>query len=88
MISRRRLTQAMTATAAMAGASGLAGAGQASALLDGQADGVIPPTDGSGYAAHFAGPWTHHVVPGAGHNLPQEQPEAFTAAILEADTMA
>ncbi|MFF4837780.1 alpha/beta fold hydrolase [Streptomyces sp. NPDC001315] len=56
--------------------------------LDGQADGVIPPTDGSGYAAHFAGPWTHHVVPGAGHNLPQEQPEAFTAAILEADAMA
>ncbi|MFJ5035562.1 hypothetical protein ACIQB5_47935 [Streptomyces sp. NPDC088560] len=24
--------------------------------LDGQAGGVIPATDGSGYAAHFAGP--------------------------------
>ncbi|MFE7401614.1 alpha/beta fold hydrolase [Streptomyces sp. NPDC057557] len=55
--------------------------------LDGQADGVIPWTDGSGYAIHFAGPWTHHVVPGAGHNLPQEQPGAFTEAILEVDAM-
>ncbi|WP_331737679.1 alpha/beta hydrolase [Streptomyces sp. NBC_00019] len=55
--------------------------------LDGQADGVIPPTDGSGYAAHFSGPWKHHVVPRAGHNLPQERPDAFTAAILEVDAM-
>ncbi|MBU3865737.1 alpha/beta hydrolase [Streptomyces sp. 4503] len=55
--------------------------------LDGQADGVNPATDGSGYAVHFSGPWTHHVVPDAGHNLPQEQPEAFTAAVLEADAM-
>ncbi|MFF4355109.1 alpha/beta hydrolase [Streptomyces sp. NPDC001530] len=55
--------------------------------LDGQADGVIPPTDGSDYAAHFSGPWKHDVVTGAGHNLPQEQPEAFTAAILEVDAM-
>ncbi|MCD7443518.1 alpha/beta hydrolase [Streptomyces lincolnensis] len=55
--------------------------------LDGQADGVIPPTDGSGYAPHFSGPWSHHVVPNAGHNLPQEQPEAFAAAILEVDAM-
>ncbi|WP_151483161.1 alpha/beta fold hydrolase [Streptomyces albicerus] len=55
--------------------------------LDGQADGVIPPTDGSGYAAHFSGPWKHHVVPAAGHNLPQERPDAFTAAILEVDAM-
>lgn len=55
--------------------------------LDGQADGVIPPTDGSSYAPHFSGPWTHHVVPGAGHNLPQEQPGAFVDAIVEVDGM-
>ncbi|GGM22629.1 alpha/beta hydrolase [Streptomyces fumigatiscleroticus] len=55
--------------------------------LDGAADGVIPPTDGSGYAAHFSGPWRHHVVPGAGHNLPQERPDAFAAAVLEVDGM-
>ncbi|MFI0716037.1 alpha/beta fold hydrolase [Streptomyces inhibens] len=55
--------------------------------LDGQADGVIPPTDGGGYAAHFSGPWVHHAVPGAGHNLPQEQPGVFVDAILEVDAM-
>jgi len=55
--------------------------------LDGQADGIIPPTDGSGYAVHFTGPWRHHVVPGAGHNLPQERPDAFAAAVLEVDAM-
>lgn len=55
--------------------------------LDGQADGVTPPTDGSSYGVHFSGPWTHHVVPGAGHNLPQEKPGAFTDAILEVDAM-
>ncbi|MEV0440481.1 alpha/beta hydrolase [Streptomyces spectabilis] len=55
--------------------------------LDGQADGVIPPTDGSGYAAHFSGSWAHHVVHDAGHNLPQEQPRAFVDAILEVDAM-
>ncbi|MGY0021497.1 alpha/beta fold hydrolase [Streptomyces sp. YJ-C3] len=51
--------------------------------LDGKADGVTPWTDGSGYAPHYSGPWAHHVVPGAGHNLPQERPEAFISAILE-----
>ncbi|WP_372346740.1 alpha/beta fold hydrolase [Streptomyces sp. KL116D] len=59
-----------------------------SVTLDGKADGVTPWTDGSGYAAHFAGPWVHHVVPGAGHNLPQERPEAFVSAVLEVDKLS
>ncbi|MFJ4437799.1 alpha/beta fold hydrolase [Streptomyces sp. NPDC088923] len=59
-----------------------------SVTLDGDADGVIPWTDGSGYAAHFTGPWKHHVVPGAGHNVPQERPDAFTDAVIEADALS
>lgn len=55
--------------------------------LDGKADGVTPWTDGSPYAPHYPGPWVHHVVPGAGHNLPQERPDAFIAAVLEAHGM-
>ncbi|MHC3426662.1 alpha/beta fold hydrolase [Streptomyces sp. DT18] len=55
--------------------------------LDGEADGVTPWTDGSGYAAHFTGPWNHHVIPGAGHNVPQERPDAFTEAVVEADAL-
>jgi pimeloyl-ACP methyl ester carboxylesterase len=51
--------------------------------LDGDGDGVAPATDGTAQAAKFAGRRTHHVVPGAGHNLPQEEPEAFAAAVME-----
>jgi pimeloyl-ACP methyl ester carboxylesterase len=55
--------------------------------LDGQADGNFPATDGTAGAAHFTGPRRHHQVPLAGHNLPQEAPEAFAAAVLEARSM-
>src|ERR1700749_4617283 len=51
--------------------------------LDGDADGVAPATDGSASAAKFTCGRTHRVIPGAGHNLPQEEPEAFAAAVME-----
>jgi pimeloyl-ACP methyl ester carboxylesterase len=51
--------------------------------LDGTADGNFPATDGRPSAAHFTGPRSHHQVPDAGHNLPQEAPGAFAAAIRE-----
>jgi pimeloyl-ACP methyl ester carboxylesterase len=55
--------------------------------LDGMADGNFPATDGSASAGHFTGPRVHHQVPDAGHNLPQEAPDAFAAAILEVGTL-
>jgi pimeloyl-ACP methyl ester carboxylesterase len=51
--------------------------------LDGLADGNFPATDGSTSARHFTGPRVHHQVPNAGHNLPQEAPDAFAGAVLE-----
>ena len=51
--------------------------------LDGAADGVIPATDGTASAAKFTRSHTHRVIPHAGHNLPQEEPEAFAAAVME-----
>jgi pimeloyl-ACP methyl ester carboxylesterase len=51
--------------------------------LDGADDGAHGPTDGSAQAAKFTGPRTHRVVPGAGHNLPQEAPRDFSDAVLE-----
>jgi len=51
--------------------------------LDGLADGNFPATDGSTSARHFTGPRVHHQVPNAGHNLPQEAPDAFASAVLE-----
>jgi pimeloyl-ACP methyl ester carboxylesterase len=55
--------------------------------LDGQADGNFPATDGSAGAAHFTGTRVHHQVPHAGHNLPQEAPGAFAAAVLEVEAL-
>ncbi|WP_037855251.1 alpha/beta fold hydrolase [Streptomyces sp. NRRL S-340] len=55
--------------------------------LDGAADGVVPWTDGTSSAAHFTGPRVHHVIQGAGHNLPQERPDAFASAVLEVSAL-
>jgi pimeloyl-ACP methyl ester carboxylesterase len=51
--------------------------------LDGLADGNFPATDGSPSAGFFTGTRVHHQVPDVGHNLPQEAPTAFAAAVLE-----
>jgi pimeloyl-ACP methyl ester carboxylesterase len=50
--------------------------------LDGEDDGVVPATDGKASAARFTGSRVHRRIR-AGHNLPQEAPEAFAAAVME-----
>jgi pimeloyl-ACP methyl ester carboxylesterase len=54
-----------------------------SVTLDGDADGVLAASDGSASAAKFTGRRIHRIVPGAGHNVPQEAPEAFAAAVMQ-----
>lgn len=54
-----------------------------SITLDGEGDGVVLANDGTASAAKFTGRRIHHVIPRAGHNLPQEAPEAFAAAVME-----
>jgi len=44
--------------------------------------------DGAGYAKKFSGKYSHRVLPGIGHNVPQEAPEAFAQAIIDADGYA
>ena len=51
--------------------------------LAGDSDGVIPANDGKASAPKFTGPRTHRIVHGAGHNLPQETPDAFASAVME-----
>ncbi len=51
--------------------------------LDGDKDGVVAAADGSASAAMFKASRVHRVVKGAGHNVPQEAPEAFAAAVME-----
>ncbi|WP_333863211.1 alpha/beta fold hydrolase [Sphingobacterium sp.] len=56
--------------------------------LEGDANGAAFPPP-SNYASKFTGKYKHHTLKGGiGHNLPQEAPEAFAQAIVEADTMA
>ena len=51
--------------------------------LYGDADGVVPATDGTSTAAKFVGGRQHRVIPNVGHHLPQEDPTAFAAAVWE-----
>ncbi|WP_263263082.1 alpha/beta hydrolase [Pseudomonas sp. RIT-PI-S] len=51
-------------------------------VLEGGSDGVAPPSAEDKSAAHFTGAYQRQVVPGVGHNFPQEAPEVFTQAIL------
>jgi len=51
--------------------------------LDGEADGVASASDGKASSAKFTGRRVHRKIPRAGHNLPQEEPEAFAAAVME-----
>lgn len=44
--------------------------------------------NGAGYAAKFTGPHTHRILDGIGHDVPQEAPEAFAAAIRDVDRLS
>lgn len=50
--------------------------------VDGDRDGVNPGT--RHHAGKFTGPFEYRVFAGAGHNLPQEQPNTWAKAVLDA----
>jgi pimeloyl-ACP methyl ester carboxylesterase len=53
--------------------------------LEGDANGAFHP-DPSAYAKKFSGRYSHRTIGGGiGHNLPQEAPEAFAQAVIDAD---
>ena len=52
--------------------------------LEGDANGA-PHSDPSAYAAKFSSKYVHRTISGGiGHNLPQEAPQAFAQAIIDA----
>lgn len=56
--------------------------------MEGDANGA-PHPDPSAYRAKFTGPYAHRLITGGvGHNLPQEAPAAFAAAILDVANLA
>lgn len=56
--------------------------------LDGEVDPFTPAGDGAMYRNKFSGPYAHRTLKGIGHNVPQEAPEAFAEAVVEADGLA
>jgi pimeloyl-ACP methyl ester carboxylesterase len=52
-------------------------------VLHGDGSGLSPPESSLKHAVYFTGPYQRRVIPTAGHNLPQEAPDAFTDAVLE-----
>ncbi|MFF3951455.1 alpha/beta fold hydrolase [Streptomyces sp. NPDC001902] len=53
--------------------------------LDGEADPFTPAGEGAAYRAKFSGKYAHRTLKGIGHNVPQEAPEAFAAAVVDVD---
>lgn len=51
--------------------------------FDGADDGVMPAAGSADQDHHFLGPRLHRVLPGVGHNMPQEAPRVFADAVLE-----
>ena len=51
-------------------------------VLLGADDGVTPPPKQDPHSHHFAGGYERRILPGIGHNAPQEAPEAFAEAVL------
>jgi pimeloyl-ACP methyl ester carboxylesterase len=51
--------------------------------LHGTGDGIAPPASTEGHARHFTGPYQRRLVPGAGHNMPQDAPRETAEAVLE-----
>jgi pimeloyl-ACP methyl ester carboxylesterase len=56
--------------------------------LEGDADGVTPVADGPANPSRFTGRHENRIIPNAGHNLPQEAPHAFAAAVLDINDWA
>ncbi len=50
-------------------------------VLHGEDDGVQPPSTSATHARHFSASYERRLLPGVGHNVPQEAPHAFAAAI-------
>jgi pimeloyl-ACP methyl ester carboxylesterase len=52
-------------------------------VLDGGHDGVAPAELSDRHVRHFTGPYQRRVLPRIGHNVPQEAPGPFAAALRE-----
>lgn len=56
--------------------------------IDGDSDGVLGTGGTAHHARRFSGPHEHRVFEDIGHNVPQEAPEEFARAILDARALS
>ncbi len=47
-----------------------------------------PAADGAAYRSKYTGKYEHRVLPGIGHNVPQEAPQAFAKAVVDVGAMS
>ena len=47
-----------------------------------------PAANGAPYAKLYSGKYSHRILEGIGHNVPQEAPEAFSKAVVDVATTA
>ncbi|MET0879348.1 MAG: alpha/beta hydrolase, partial [Tardiphaga sp.] len=52
-------------------------------VLHGADDNITPAAGSENHGRHFTGPYERRVLPGVGHNPPQEAPEEFAQAVME-----
>ncbi|WP_220039685.1 alpha/beta hydrolase [Nonomuraea aridisoli] len=55
--------------------------------LDAELDPFTPAGGGASYRDRFTGAYEHRTLQGVGHNVPQEAPEAFARAVIDADRL-
>jgi pimeloyl-ACP methyl ester carboxylesterase len=51
-------------------------------VLHGADDDVTPVHSSENHGRHFTGDYERRVLPGVGHNAPQESPKAFAEAVM------
>jgi pimeloyl-ACP methyl ester carboxylesterase len=56
-------------------------------VLEGDANGAPHLPDDKAYRQKFAGGYAFRMLPGIGHNLPQEAPQAFAQAVIDVDRL-
>jgi pimeloyl-ACP methyl ester carboxylesterase len=59
-----------------------------SITIDGDSDGVLGTGGTAHHARRFTGPHEHRILANIGHNVPQEAPEEFARAILDARALS
>ena len=57
--------------------------GTPAVVLHGDDSGIQPAAGSEGHGTFFTGTYQRRVLPGIGHNIPQEAPKAVVDAVLE-----